>query len=98
MPINSSIKALADQFSLKPFLQALAILVLMTLVSTRYSEAASVNLGDDELARLTRGEILQRDLPAMMACIRGLAVASGDNDQIEGDLKRCPGEVSEVSK
>ena len=41
---------------------------------------------------------LQRDLPAMMACIRGLAKASGDNGQIEGDLKRCPGEISGVSK
>ena len=233
MPTNSSIKAFADQFSLKQFLQALAILVLMTLVSTRYSQAASINLGDEELARLTRGEILlqivkddkpgaaarvtalfhtnsqavwdiigyckyefiymrglkacemldgdqfhmtmrhrirnswytptldftfeanrepggdgqahlidgdlkilegrwklspianensvivvheiriqpklpapewlmrrnlQRNLPAMMACIRGLARASGDNGQIEGDLKRCPGEISGVSK
>lgn len=233
MPTNSSIKAFADQFSLKQFLQALAILVLMTLVSTRYSQAVSINLSDDELAHLTRGEILlqavqdeepgaaarvtalfhtnsqaiwdiigyckyefiymrglklcemldgdqfhmtmrhrirnswytptldftfeanrepggdgqahlidgdlkilegrwklspianensvmvvheiriqpklpapewlvrhnlQRNLPAMMACIRGLARASGDNGQIEGDLKRCPGEISGVSK
>ena len=233
MPINSSIKVFADNFSLKQFLQALAILVLVTLVSTRFSQAASINLGDDELARLTRGEILLqimqddkpgaaarvtalfhtkpqaiwdiigyceyefiymrglkscemldgdqfhmtmrhrirnswytptldftfeanrepggdgeahlidgdlkilegrwklspvanensvvvvheiriqpklpapewlvrrnllRDLPAMMACIRGLAMASGDNDHIEGDLNRCPGEISGVSK
>ena len=233
MPINLSIKVFADNFSLKQFLQALAILVLMTLVSTRFSQATSINLSDDELARLTRGEILlqivrdekpgaaarvtalfhtnsqaiwdiigyckyeyiymrglkfcemldgdqfhmtmrhrirnswytptldftfeahrepggdgqahlidgdlkileghwkfspvanensvivvheiriqpklpapewlvrrnlQRDLPAMMACIRGLARASGDNGQIEGDLKRCPGEISGVSK
>ena len=233
MPTNSSIKAFADQFSLKHFLQALAILVLVTVVSTRFSQAASINLGDDELARLTRGEILlqvvrddkpgaaarvtalfhtnsqaiwdiigyckyefiymrglkscemldgdqfhmtmrhrirnswytptldftfeanrepggdgqahlidgdlkilegrwklspvanensvivdheiriqpklpapqwfvrrnlQRDLPAMMACIRGLAKASGGNGQIKGDLNRCPGEISGVSK
>lgn len=233
MPTNSSIKAFADQFILKQFLQALAILILITLISTRYCQATSINLSDDELARLTRGEILlqvvqdeepgaaarvtalfhtnsqaiwdiigyckyefiymrglklcemldgdqfhmtmrhrirnswytptldftfeanrepggdgqahlidgdlkilegrwklspianensvivvheiriqpklptpewlvrrnlQRDLPAMMACIRGLARASGDNGQIEGDLKRCPGEISGVSK
>ena len=41
---------------------------------------------------------LLRDLPDMMACIRGLAMASGDNDHIEGDLNRCPGEISGVSK
>ncbi len=233
MPTNSSIKAFVENFSLKQFLQALAILVLMTLVSTRFSEAASINLSDDELARLTRGEILlqivqdekpgsaarvtalfhtnaqaiwdiigyckyefiymrglklcemlegdqfhmtmrhrvrnswytptldftfeanrepggdgeahlidgnlkilegrwklspladnnsvivvheiriqpklpapewlvshnlKRDLPAMMACIRGLARASGDDDHIEGDLKQCPGEISGVAK
>ena len=218
---------------MKQFLQALAILVLVTFFSTRFCQAASVNLGDDELARLTRGEILLqvmqddkpgaaarvtalfhtnsqaiwdiigyceyefiymrglkscemldgdqfhmtmrhrirnswytptldftfeanrepggngeahlvdgdlkilegrwklspvanensvvvvheiriqpklpapewlvrrnllRDLPDMMACIRGLAMASGDNDHIEGDLNRCPGEISGVSK
>ena|GEM_PF-1314099 len=233
MPINSSIKVFVNHFSLKQFLQTLAILVLMTLVSTRFSQAASINLSNDESARLTRGEILlqivqgekpgaaarvtalfhtnsqaiwdiigyckyefiymrglkfcemldgnqfrmtmrhrirnswytptldftfeahrepggdgqarlidgdlkileghwkfspvtnenrvivvheiriqpklpapewlvrrnlQRDLPDMMACIRGLAEASGDNGQIEGDLKRCPGEISGVSK
>ena len=233
MPTNSSIKAFADQFSLKQFLQALAILVLMTLVSTRYSQAAPINLSDEELARLTRGEILlqivrddkpgaaarvtalfhadsqaiwdiigyckyefiymrglkscemldgdqfhmtmrhrirnswytptldftfeanrepggdgeahlidgdlkilegswklspvanensvivvheiriqpklpspewlvrrnlQRDLPDMMACIRGLAMASEDIGHIDSDLNRCPGEISGVSK
>jgi len=41
---------------------------------------------------------LQRDLPAMMACIRGLARASGGDDQIERDLKQCPGEVPGGSK
>jgi len=41
---------------------------------------------------------LQRDLPAMMACIRGLARASESDDQIERDLKQCPGEVPGVSK
>jgi len=41
---------------------------------------------------------LQRDLPAMMACIRGLAKASGDNGHIECDLNHCPGEISGVSK
>ena len=41
---------------------------------------------------------LQRDLPDMMACIRGLARASGGEGHIERDLKQCPGEVSGVSK
>ncbi len=41
---------------------------------------------------------LQRDLPAMMACIRGLARASGGEGHIERDLKQCPGEISGVSK
>ena len=41
---------------------------------------------------------LQRDLPDMLACIRGLAGASGDDAYIEGDLEQCPGEVSGDSK
>jgi hypothetical protein len=41
---------------------------------------------------------LRRDLPDMLACIRGLASASGRNSDIEDDLKRCPGKVSSVSK
>ncbi len=36
---------------------------------------------------------LRRDLPDMLACIRGLARASGDNGHIESDLERCPGEI-----
>jgi hypothetical protein len=41
---------------------------------------------------------LKNDLPGMLACIRGLAGASGSNGHIEGDLKRCPGEIPEASK
>ena len=41
---------------------------------------------------------LQRDLPAMLACIRGLARASGDDGRIEADLEKCPGEIPAVSK
>jgi len=41
---------------------------------------------------------LRNDLPAMLACIRGLAKASGDNSHIESDLKRCPGEIPAASK
>lgn len=41
---------------------------------------------------------LQRDLPAMLACIRGLARASGDDDHIESDLEQCPGKIPGVSK
>ena len=36
---------------------------------------------------------LLNDLPDMIACIRGLARASGGNQQISDDLKRCAGEV-----
>lgn len=41
---------------------------------------------------------LRKDLPDMLACIRGLAKASGDNRRIADDLKRCPGDISGVSK
>ena len=233
MPIHFSIIFFSDVVSLKLILRVLALLVLIPLVSTRFSEAAAKDLSDDELARLMRGEILlqivrdeqpgaaarvtalfqtnaqaiwdiigyckyefiymrglklcemlegdqfqmtmrhrlrnswysptldftfeakrepggdgeahlltgdlkilegrwkfsplaednkvivvhevriqpklpapewlvrrnlKRDLPAMLACIRGLARASGDNGHIEGDLKRCPGEISGVTK
>ena len=37
---------------------------------------------------------LRKDLPDMLACIRGLANASGDNSRIATDLKRCPGKIS----
>ena len=41
---------------------------------------------------------LRNDLPDMLACIRGLARASGDKRHIEDDLERCPGKISELSK
>ena len=41
---------------------------------------------------------LQNDLPNMMACIRGLAAASGTNRLIQRDLKRCPGDVAQLDK
>jgi len=41
---------------------------------------------------------LRRDLPDMLACIRGLASASGRTGDIEDDLERCPGNISSVSK
>jgi len=41
---------------------------------------------------------LRKDLPDMMACIRGLAGASGTNRYIERDLKRCPGDITGLSK
>lgn len=37
---------------------------------------------------------LRKDLPDMLACIRGLANASEDNQRITADLKRCPGDIS----
>jgi len=41
---------------------------------------------------------LKKDLPDMMACIRGLAGGSGDDNRILGDLRRCPGDVSAIQK
>jgi hypothetical protein len=41
---------------------------------------------------------LQNDLPDMMACIRGLAAASGTKRLIQRDLKRCPGDVAQLNK
>lgn len=41
---------------------------------------------------------LRNDLPDMLACIRGLAGASGDKRHIEDDLQRCPGNISEPAK
>ena len=41
---------------------------------------------------------LRKDLPGMLACIRGLARASGNQRHIEDDLEQCPGEISGVSK
>ncbi len=36
---------------------------------------------------------LRKDLPDMLACIRGLAKASGDNARVLADLSRCAGKV-----
>jgi len=41
---------------------------------------------------------LSKDLPDMLACIRGLAKASGNGQRILGDLERCPGDVPEALK
>jgi len=41
---------------------------------------------------------LRKDLPDMLACIRGLANASADNRRIAADLKRCPGDISGLVK
>lgn len=42
--------------------------------------------------------VLKNDLPDMMACVRGLARASGDDDRLAEDLKRCPGDTTQVGK
>jgi hypothetical protein len=42
--------------------------------------------------------ILKNDLPDMMACVRGLARASGDDDRLADDLKRCPGDTTQAGK
>ncbi len=41
---------------------------------------------------------LRKDLPDMLACIRGLTNASADNRRIAADLKRCPGDTTGVLK
>jgi hypothetical protein len=41
---------------------------------------------------------LRKDLPDMLACIRGLARASGGESRILADLRRCSGEISNASK
>ena len=41
---------------------------------------------------------LSNNLPDMMACIRGLAGASGADLRIAADLERCPGEIPVSSK
>ena len=41
---------------------------------------------------------LQKDLPDMLACIRGLASASGTESLVLRDLKRCPGDISDRVK
>jgi len=42
--------------------------------------------------------VLKSDLPDMLACVRGLAHASGSNKLLSGDLQRCPGDTSQVDK
>lgn len=37
--------------------------------------------------------VLKKDLPNMLACVRGLAGASGDTDRIADDMNRCPGDI-----
>jgi len=41
---------------------------------------------------------LAKDLPDMMACIRGLAGGSGDENRIMDDLERCPGKIPDTRK
>ena len=42
--------------------------------------------------------VLKGDLPDMLACMRGLAKASGDDDRVRADLARCPGDSPESIK
>lgn len=37
--------------------------------------------------------VLKKDLPNMLACVRGLADASGDKNLLANDLSRCPGDM-----
>lgn len=41
---------------------------------------------------------LNKDLPDMLACIRGLAHASGGLAQEQADLQRCPGDLDSLTK
>ncbi len=40
--------------------------------------------------------VLKKGLPNMMACVRGLAGASGDDKRLAGDLRRCPGDRESI--
>ena len=42
--------------------------------------------------------VLKKDLPDMLACVRGLAQASGDGQRVADDLERCPGDTTQVGK
>ena len=42
--------------------------------------------------------VLNTDLPDMLACIRGLAQASGDDVPVAKDLERCPGDPLQVAE
>jgi hypothetical protein len=42
--------------------------------------------------------VLKNDLPDMLACMRGLAKASGDDDRLVDDLRRCPGDTAGATK
>ncbi len=42
--------------------------------------------------RLLVRHYLRKRLPDLLACLRGLARASGPADQARNDLARCPGE------
>jgi hypothetical protein len=42
--------------------------------------------------------VLKKDLPDMLACMRGLAQASGDDVSSVEDLGRCPGDPSQLGE
>jgi hypothetical protein len=42
--------------------------------------------------------VLKNDLPDMLACVRGMAGASGNADLQAMDLERCPGDISGIGK
>jgi len=42
--------------------------------------------------------VLKKDLPDMLACVRGMAGASPGADLLSMDLERCPGDISQVGK
>jgi hypothetical protein len=42
--------------------------------------------------------VLKNDLPDMVACVRGLASASGDDERLAADLERCPGDTARANK
>lgn len=42
--------------------------------------------------------VLKKDLPDMLACVRGMAGASGNADLLARDLERCPGDTSRLGK
>ena len=41
---------------------------------------------------------LRRDLPDMLACIRGLTQSPATAESVQRDLSRCPGQITEAAK
>ena len=86
--VSGDLKVLVGQWTLYPLADESSVIVAHEIrVQSRFP-------APKWLVRRT----LNNDLPDMMACIRGLASASGSDHHIQRDLKRCPGDASGLLK